>query len=133
MSYTPKKLAKTKPVFNTIDQIRPGVHCYNIYGVITELSIETTTTNRGDQYNIAKGVITDHTGSANFLLKGDHTKLLKKDGTFAFRNGKSMVINEHIQLEMDKFGKVSAEEVEVKADTTQTNISDECYERKPRA
>jgi len=77
MSYTPKEVVKTKPVFGKIKDIRPGVHCYNIYGVITKLSIETTTTNRGDTYEIATGVITDNTGSANFKLKGDHTKLLK--------------------------------------------------------
>ncbi len=78
MSYTPKEVKKTIPVFGHITDIRPGVHCYNIYGVITKLNLESTITNRGDTYEIATGVLTDDTGSANFKLKGDHTKDLKE-------------------------------------------------------
>ena len=100
--------------------------------MITELNIEKLEARQGGEFHIATGVITDESGSANFKLKGDHTKLLKLNGTFAFRNGKSMVIEERIQLELDKFGKVSVEEVKVKADKTKANISDFLWEKKKR-
>ena len=44
-----------------------------------------------------------------------------------------MVLDERIQLELDRFGKVSVEDASVvKADTSQANISDFLWEKKKR-
>ena len=50
----------------------------------------------------------------------------------AFRNGKSSVFNEHIVLEVDRFGKVSIEaEDKVNNVNTKINISSATWEKKP--
>ena len=50
----------------------------------------------------------------------------------AFRNGKSNVFNEHIVLEVDRFGKVSVEaEDKVNSINTKNNISSATWEKKP--
>ena len=72
--------------------MKPYIHCYNIYGVISELKIEESTNNRGEKFVTATGVISDETGSANFRLKNEHTPNLKNGATVAMRNGKSMLI-----------------------------------------
>lgn len=51
----------------------------------------------------------DETGSLDFRLSEDHHEHLKNGNTVAFRNGKSILNEECIHLEMDKFGKVSLE------------------------
>ena len=49
----------------------------------------------------------------------------------AIRNGKSNVVDEHILLEIDRFGKVSIEsDDKVKAANTNNNISAATWEKK---
>ncbi len=83
---------------------------------------------------VATGVVTDETGSANFRLRNDHTTHLKKGITIALRNGKSNVVEDHILLDLDRFGKVSLEpEAKVNPNTNAINISDETWERKKKS
>ena len=55
-----------------------------------------------------------------------------KDGAVvAIRNGKSNVVNEHIMLEVDRFGKVTLESDDsVKSTNTSNNISQATWEKK---
>ena len=104
-----KERTLKKPHFFKIKDIKPGIHCYNIYGVITKLTREETMNNRGETVVTVNGVITDETASANFRLKNENANKVKEGETYAFRNGKSNVVQDHILLELDKFGKVSHE------------------------
>ncbi len=103
----------SKPNFCKLEDIRPGVHCYNVYCVVVACEIMETTTPRGDKLVIATGKVGDETGTLDFKLKNEHTKLLKVGSTIALRNGKSNVIEECILLELDKFGKVSEETLKI--------------------
>ena len=99
----------SKPQFIKLDQIQPNKHCYNVYGVITSLKIEESQSQKGETVKTAVGTISDETGSLDFKLRDEHIKNLKEGLTVAFRNGKSILEEECIHLEMDKFGKVSEE------------------------
>ena len=49
----------------------------------------------------------------------------------AFRNGRSVVVDEHIVLEVDRFGKVSVEKDDaVQNANTEVNISQATWEKK---
>ena len=66
-------------------------------------------------------------------VAGDHAKLVKEGATIALRNGKSNVVNEHILLEMDRFGKVSVEDdSKVKSTNIEKNISGATWEKKAK-
>ena len=96
---------------------------------------ETTeqTNFKGEVTNVVRGVVADDTACADFKLVGEHSKLMKVGATVALRNGKSNVVNEHIQLELDRFGKVSLEDdAKVKSVNQEKNISEATWEKKAK-
>lgn len=130
MEYTAKL---QKPNFIKVADLQPGKHCYNIYCKVLEVSVIEKTLQRGDILKIAEGMVGDETAVVRFKLIGNHVDNLKEGSVVAFRNGKSMVIDEHILLQMDRFGKVSVEADVVIGDCNMTkNVSDEKWEKKAR-
>ena len=122
-----------KPTFIKIAEIVPGRHCYHVYGKILEVKTSNITRLSGDVIKIAEGKIADDSGCANFRFEGKNVDLLKQGGVVAVRNGRSEVVDEHIRLEVDKFGKISTEDASnVKSTNTERNISAVPYEKKPR-
>ena len=67
----------------------------------------------------------------DFKLRDDHLANLKEGAVVAFRNGKSIMDDECIHLEMDKFGKVSSENLKIEANTKK-NLSEEKWEKVDR-
>lgn len=121
-----------KPNFSNINEIRAGRHCFNIYCKITELTLSSITKFNGDTIKVCDGVIGDESGSANFRLVGDNVDKVAKDMVISLRNGRSEVVDEHIRLEVDKFGKVQQEsDVEIKSVSVE-NISSYAYVKKER-
>ena len=56
---------------------------------------------------------------------------MKEGATIAFRNGKSTVVDEHIVLEVDRFGKVTSEDAgKVESVKVDNNISNATWEKK---
>lgn len=80
---------------------------------------------------MVRAVVADETGSANAFFKGDNVKLIKKDNVIAIRNGKIRLIKDHISLELDIFGRITEQKVEIKPNTT-NNISENEVKRRPR-
>ena len=114
-------------------QIQPGKHCYNVYCRVIKAETTEQTNHRGDVTTVVRGVVADDTGCADFKLVGDHAKLVKEGATIALRNGKSNVVNEHILLELDRFGKVSVEDdSKVKSTNLEKNISEATWEKKAK-
>jgi ssDNA-binding replication factor A large subunit len=128
MEYTAKL---TKPKFIKIGDLKPAKHCYNLYGKIVELNLNEKVLQRGETIKVAEGLIGDETGVVRFKLVGEHCDNLKQGNIVAFRNGKSMVIDEHILLQMDRFGKVTLEKGVTIGNVNNTNnVSDEKWEKK---
>lgn len=69
--------------------------------------MQETTNNKGEKVKVANGTLSDESGHMNFILRGEHLNGLALNQTVAFRNGKSILEDECIHLELDKFGKVS--------------------------
>ena len=59
---------------------------------------------------IANGLVGDQTGCIKVRITGDNAKLIKKGNILAFRNGKSVVFQEHMRLEIDRWGKITLED-----------------------
>lgn len=110
-----------KPVFvkvNSLENTRDG---YNVY--VKVISAEYSK-NENQTFEMVRAVVADETGSANAFFKGDNVKLIKKDGVIAIRNGRIRLVKGHISLEVDIFGRVTEEKVEIKNPNTTNNISE---------
>ena len=122
------------PVFVTIKDILPGKHCYNVYAKVISFTESERVGKNGEKVKVIEGTVADETSAAQFKFVGDHTKLIAPNAVIAIRNGRSSVINEHIVLELDKFGRVSLENGrKIDAPNTSTNISDQKYEKRSTA
>merc|ERR1711976_9932 len=120
-----------KPTFCKITDIKAGRHCYNVYCRITELNASEITKFNGEVIRIADGVVGDETGVANFRLVGDNVDKVKTNMVVSIRNGRSEVVDEHIRLEVDKFGKVQEEAaVTIGEVKSSENISSYAYVKK---
>ena len=124
-----------KPVFSKISEIKPGVHCFNVYGKILKATHSTFDRLSGDSLKIVEGVVADGSSSAKFKFEGDNCALIKEGQVIAIRNGRSSIVDEHIRLEVDKFGRITIENASnVTSVNEKDNISDVAYERKnPRS
>lgn len=121
----------SKPQFMKLKDIKPGKHCFNVYVKVIEAAQSKLTTRNNEEINVVEGKVGDGSALANFKFIGTHADNLKVGDVVAFRNGKSVVVNEHIVLQMDRFGKVSQEsDVNLGDVNTSLNISDEKWEKK---
>ena len=119
-----------KPSFIKVDQIKAGSHCYNIYAKILEIKNSEKETKSG-LLKIAEGILGDETASANFKFVGENALNISTGKVIALRNGLSSVVDEHILLELDKFGKITDEpNIEIQSVNQNKNISQVAYEKK---
>ena len=65
-------------------------------------------------------------------MRNDHCKVIKKGVTIAIRNGKSNVVDEHILLDLDKFGRITLEPEQNIQPNTDNNISDEVWDKRKK-
>ena len=96
-----------KPEFIKISDIRPGVHCYHIYAKIVSAGRSQTTQKSGKKVQVVEGVLADDSGCANFRFCGAHAMNLTVGSTVAVRNGRSNLVDGHLLLELDQFGRVN--------------------------
>ena len=127
------KVELKKPVFTKIRDIKPAGHCYHVYGKVIKATSSEITRASGDKVKIVEGVIADDTASAAFHFEGPNVDLVTTGATIAVRNGRSEVVDEHIRLEIDKFGKISKEDAGlVKSTNSTVDISAEAYQKRAR-
>ena len=117
-----------KPVFVKVEKLVDCRDGYNVY--VKVLSAEHSTSQNGEQ-KFVRAVVGDETGIANAFFKGDAAEIIQKDSVVAIRNGKIKLIKNHISLEIDIFGRVTKENVEVKP-KEEHNISEKEISRPKR-
>jgi ssDNA-binding replication factor A large subunit len=116
--------------YTKIGDIRPGVHCFFVYGKILKATNSEITRISGDKVRICEGVIADDSGCATFHFEGTSAEQISIGAVVSIRNGRSEVVDEHIRLEVDKFGKIAKEDASnVKSVNEKTDISAVAYER----
>lgn len=121
-----------KPVFSTIDQIAPAKHCYNVYATVVEAKVFERD-GKGGKVPVIEGVVGDESACANFRFVGEQFAWVKAGKVIAIRNGLSSVVDEHILLEVDKFGRVTEEAGhKIEKVKNEKNISSTPYVKKVR-
>ena len=110
MNKDSKPIVLQKPTFVKIADIKPGKHCYHVFGKVLKVAVTETTRMSGDKVRIADGIIGDETGTAAFHFEGPAVDQVTTGAVIAIRNGRSDVVSEHISLQVDKFGKVTRED-----------------------
>ena len=119
-----------KARYSSIADIRPGMHCFFVYGRVLKAVHSEITRISGDKVKVCQGTLADESGAASFHLEGDGLAFVSQGATISIRNGRSEVVDEHIRLEVDKFGKVAKEDAGVVKSTNEKNdISSVAYER----
>ena len=69
-------------------------------------------------------VVGDETAIAKAFFKGENANLIEKGKVIAIRNGLKKFIKNFISLELDIFGRVTEEKIDITVDQT-VNISEE--------
>lgn len=119
-----------KPQFLKVKDIGPAKHCYHVYATVVEAKHSEKETHNGP-VKIIEGVLADETSAANFRFNLEQAPWVQAGKTIAIRNGLSNVVNEHILLEIDKFGRVTEEkDVKFEKVNTQNSISKTAYAKK---
>ena len=118
----------SKPHFVKVSSLIDARSGYNIY--VKVVKTEVTKSNDG-QNSFIRAVVADETGAANAFFKGETTSLINEGAVIAIRNGTIKLLKGHISLEIDIFGRVTPEKVEVK-ENVNNNISDKEVERRRR-
>merc|ERR1711935_1204427 len=122
-----------KPKFIKVSEVKPGRHCYNVYCTIKTLEKKDVTKYNGQVIKMAEGLIGDDTACANFRFVGDWIDKLSEGRVISIRNGRSEVVNEHLRLETDIFGKVQVEpEVQIDSLNEENNLSEVAYVKKSK-
>jgi hypothetical protein len=66
--------------------------------------------NDGETLEVASCTVGDDSGTINARITGKNAALMTEGATLAFRNGRSVVRDMHMRLEIDRWGKISNEE-----------------------
>jgi hypothetical protein len=94
-----------------VADLQPGRHAVTFYAKVVSSQISEATRVSGERLIIAEGVLGDETGVINFRIVGDYAAKLKAGQVVAIRNARSEVFQEHMRIELDRWGKVSEEKV----------------------
>ncbi len=117
----------SKPHFIKVKDLENARSGYNVYVKVVSVEKSQTQTN----VPIVRAVVGDETGSASAFFKGDNAGLIEEGKIIAIRNGTINFIKNKISLEVDIFGRITPETVEIKTVGTE-NISEKEIEKKPR-
>ncbi len=119
------------PTFIKVKDIVAGKHCYNVYVKVVKVTESERVNSKDEKVKVVEGTVADETAATDFKFVGEHAKNIAVGNVIAIRNGRSSVINEHIVLELDKFGKVSIEGGKsIENPNTEFNISSAKWEKK---
>eukprot|EP00178_Gracilaria_changii_P023635 TRINITY_DN71475_c0_g1_i1.p1 TRINITY_DN71475_c0_g1~~TRINITY_DN71475_c0_g1_i1.p1 ORF type:complete len:122 (+),score=17.72 TRINITY_DN71475_c0_g1_i1:19-384(+) len=113
-----------KPTFIKVKDLEQGRSGYNVYVKVIEAVPKTIETKDGQKIPMVDCVVADETGVAKAFFKGENAKEIKQNAIIAIRNGIRKIIKGHISLEVDLFGRVTKEDIEIKTDNATLNISD---------
>ena len=125
------KPALRKPEFVKIKDLERGRSGYNVYVKVVKCEERSVDTRDGQKIKMIEAIVADETGSSNAFFKGEHAKDIKEGVTIAIRNGVKKIIKGHISLELDLFGRVTLENVNI-APSSELNISTEEIKFEPR-
>ena len=123
-----------KPKFIKIKDLERERSGYNVYVKVISADHKTIETHDGKKIPMVNCVVADETGSANAFFKGETVTLIQKGNVVAIRNGIKKFIKNFISLEIDIFGRVTAEKeaIEAKDSNNISNVEHKLSDRPRR-
>lgn len=123
-----KKAALRKPVFITTKSLEPGTRV-NMHVKVFSLKV-TKERKRYDGTLVRQAdlVVGDSSGSVNMIAKNEQLDQLSEGAVITVRNCHANVVNEHIRLEVDRWGKIEKSSEKISDVNTTNNLSDVAYE-----
>ena len=73
-------------------------------------------------------LVGDQYGCVNMVAKNEQLDIFKEGDVITVRNCHANVVNEHLRLEVDRWGKIEKSQVGIKSVNTGKNLSDVEYE-----
>lgn len=101
--------AKTlrKPVFTTIDQLRPQTHGHTLTArVISARTVLDKPSAHLGRTRVAECLVGDNTGTVLVTARNEQVDLLQPDTTVIFRNAKIDMFKGTMRLAVDKWGRI---------------------------
>jgi hypothetical protein len=128
-----EKQVPRKPEFVKIKDIENGRSGYNVYVKVLEVKDHEILSkdDQSQKMDMIDVLVADETGAARAFFKGEQTKDIVVGVTIAIRNGARKIIKNRISLEVDLFGRVTVETVDIKPNTGY-NISDVEVKQEPK-
>ncbi|XP_062227798.1 uncharacterized protein At4g28440-like [Phragmites australis] len=100
-----------KPVFTTVDQLRPQTHGHTLTARV--LSARTVLDKASPQLGrtrVAECLVGDHTGTVLVTARNQQIDLVKPGTTVIFRNAKIDMFKGTMRLAVDKWGRIEVTE-----------------------
>ena len=121
-------IKKRKPIFVEIKDIDPGKRV-NTYVLVKSLKVVFEKLRYdGSKIRVAECVAGDETGCINFVAKNEQLDTVKEGTSLILRNAHANVVRGHIQLEVDRWGKIEVYDKGVKSVNTENDLSATEYE-----
>ena len=82
----------------------------------------------GTQIRQAEVLVGDQYGCVKLIARDSQLDIIKEGSVITVRNAHANVVNEHLRLEVDRWGKIEASKEKVDSVNTANNLSDVEYE-----
>jgi len=107
MATQAQPIVKTKPIFVTVDQLKPGTHGHNLVLKVVNCSVVVEKT-RTDctKIKIAEAVVGDQTGCITLTARNAQIDVVQPGQTIIARNSKVDMFRGFMRLAVDKWGKL---------------------------
>jgi hypothetical protein len=102
-----------KPTFIKLKDLEKSRSGYNVYVKVVSTNVRDIETKEGQKIRMVDAVVGDETAIAKAFFKGDNAKLVEKGKVIAIRNGVKKYIKNFISLELDIFGRVTEEKLDI--------------------
>ena len=121
-------IKKRKPVFVEVKNIDPGKHV-NTYVLVKSVEVVFEKLRYdGSKIRVADCVVGDETGCAKFVARNEQLDIVKEGASLILRNTHANVVRGHMQLEVDRWGKIEAYDKGIKSVNTENDLSATEYE-----
>ena len=117
-----------KPVFIHCGQLEPGTRVNMHLKVHSIKIVKEIKRYDGQIVKFAECLVGDPHGCVIFWAKNEQLDNIKEGGEITVRNAHANVVQEHLRLEVDRWGKVETSNVHIDTVKTANNLSDVEYE-----
>ncbi len=82
----------------------------------------------GTQIRQAEAIVGDQYGCVKLIAKDNQLDVIKEGAVIVVRNAHANVVNEHLRVEIDRWGKIEPSTEKIEKVNTSSNLSDVEYE-----